>query len=179
MFFVTTTTNRTESSPFWPYSSVLTSYLIAPLVVLILACISHILHRLLSPFLELHRTVSMDLSLTWMKFSDHFQVPYHYIYTLILPLFTTRDGLPSPCTLVYTVVFVVWFFRPYRQCNHISVSWQNSIAKSHNVFSILGSNNVLGNSTHAWLWSFIASISDLVHLNSLCRGWFSGHALNK
>ena len=26
--------------------------------------------------------------------SDHFQVPYHYIYTLILPIFTAKDRYP-------------------------------------------------------------------------------------
>ena len=55
------------------------------------------------------------------SFSDHFQVPYHYIYTLILLLFTARDRLPLPHTLVFTVVFVVWLFRPYRHCSHIIV----------------------------------------------------------
>ena len=58
------------------------------------------------------------------QFSDHFCISYHYIYTLI-PLFTARDrdGLPSPRTLVFTVVLVVWLFKPYRQYSHINVCY--------------------------------------------------------
>ena len=61
-----------------------------------------LLHPLLSSFslvfLVCH-TIYMDLSLTWMTFSDHFWIPYHYIYALILPLFTARDRLSSSRTL--------------------------------------------------------------------------------
>ena len=78
---------RTEKFPLRPYYSVLTSDLIAPLVVVVLTRVSCISHRLLSPFLEIRRTVSTDLSLTWTTLSDHFRVPYHHIYTLILPPF--------------------------------------------------------------------------------------------
>ena len=106
------------------YYSVLTSDLIAPLVVVILTCISCISHWSLSPFLELCRTISIDPLLTWTTFSDHFWVSYHHIYTLILPLFTARDGLPSPCTLVFTVVFVVWLFKPYKHHSHISAPFR-------------------------------------------------------
>ena len=38
-------------------------------------------------FFGTHCTVSTDLSLTWTTFSDHFRVPYHHTYTLILPPF--------------------------------------------------------------------------------------------
>ena len=110
---------NTTEFPLQLYYSVLTSNLNAPLVILVLAHVSCILHWSLSPFLELHCTIPMDLLLTWTTFSDHFWVPYHYIYTLILPFFTARGSLPSPCTSVFTVVFVVWLFRPYRHCSHI------------------------------------------------------------
>ena len=86
-FLVTTTTKQNREFPLWPYYSVLTSDLVAPLVVIVLAHVSRISHRSLLPFLELHRTVFTDLSLTWTTFSDHFWVPYHHIYTLILPPF--------------------------------------------------------------------------------------------
>ena len=75
--------NRTESSPFdcttvyWPQI---------------------LLHRLLSPFLELRCTVSTDLLLTWTTFSDHFWVPYHYIYThILLPFHRKRLGGEGHC----------------------------------------------------------------------------------
>ena len=88
--------NTIESSSLQPSYSVLTSDLVVLLVVLVLAHVSCISHQSLLPFLELCHTISMDLSLTWMTFSDYFQVPYHYIYTLILPLFTEGDRLPLP-----------------------------------------------------------------------------------
>ena len=47
-----------------------------------------------------------------------------YIYTLIHSLFTARDGLPSACTLVFTVVLVLWLLRPYRCHNHITEAHQ-------------------------------------------------------
>ena len=75
--------NRTESSLF-DHTTVY--WLIVPLVILVLTHISHILHWSLSPFWELCCTTFTDLSLTWTTFSDHFWVPYHYIYTLILPI---------------------------------------------------------------------------------------------
>ena len=64
MFLVTTTTKENKEFPLQLYYSVLTSDLIAPLVILVLTCVCHILYQLLSPFLELHHTISMDLALT-------------------------------------------------------------------------------------------------------------------
>ena len=118
MFLFNTTTKENRESPLWPYYSVLASDLIVPLVIVILAHISHILHQSLSPFLELCHTISMDLALTWTIFSDHFWVPYHYTYTLILPLFTARDRLPSPCTLPMFHVSFYYYSCTYVSCCH-------------------------------------------------------------
>ena len=91
-------------------------------VVVILTRVSCISHQLLSSFLELCHTISTDIVLTWMTFSDQFQVSYHYTYTLILPHFQCKKQvtLSSHYILSYTVVFVVWFFRPYRHCSCIT-----------------------------------------------------------
>ena len=64
MCLVTTTTKQNGEFPLRQYHSVLTSDLVAPLVVVVLAHVSRISHRSLSPFLELRCTVSTDLSLT-------------------------------------------------------------------------------------------------------------------
>ena len=64
MFLVTTTTKENREFPLRLYYSVLTSDLVVPLIVLILAHISCISHRLLSPILELCCTISTDLALT-------------------------------------------------------------------------------------------------------------------
>ena len=121
MFLVTTTTKYNREFPLQPSYSVLTSDLVVPLVVLVLAHISRISHWSLSSFLKLCHTISVYLFLTWMSFSDHFQVLYHYICTLIHFIFNARDGLPSPHTLVFTVVFVLWLFRQYKYPSHINV----------------------------------------------------------
>ena len=109
--------------PLQPYYHVLTSEFVAPLVVVILARVSRISHRLLSPFLELCRTVSTDLSLTWTTLSDHFRVPYHHTYTLILtPFHWKRQVTLSSHFQSYTVVFVVWLFWPYSHRSRITAS---------------------------------------------------------
>ena len=50
VFLVATTTKYNRKFPLWPSYSVLTSDLVAPLVILILACVSCISHWSLSPF---------------------------------------------------------------------------------------------------------------------------------
>ena len=90
--------NRMKSSPFncttvyWPQIS-LRLLLLSFSLIFLVYCTDHC-HF----FLELCRTISMDLSLTWMTFSDHFWVPIIILTHSFSPLSTARDRLPSPRT---------------------------------------------------------------------------------
>ena len=113
--------NRTESSPFnrttvyWPQillHLLSLSFLLAFLVYRTDCC------RLFWNFIVL--SLQTFHLLEW-HFLTTFGSPIIILTHSFSPLSTARDRLPSPRTLVYTVVFVVWLFWPYRYCNRITV----------------------------------------------------------
>ena len=94
-FLLPPLSNRTESSPFdrttvyWPQISLRLLSLLFSLAFLIYRTDRCFL------FSELRCTVFTDLLLTWMTFSDYFQVPIIILTHSFSPISTARGRLPS------------------------------------------------------------------------------------